>query len=265
MNLPTKVVENLTAPSGSIKIYRYKEPFMPNPEPYFGFQGVLLHDSVLPLIQCSVCGEWYGALTGPHLKTHKLDSTSYKEKFGLAKSTALINESLRERFIASALKTQNYKKVKNPKPFKKGHKQKKTYFGSSMETKNNNGTCPEQILDRLKKFKQKLGHQPSYHEAKKKFRGLTDSAVRTYGSWRNVCELLGWKVLKPGLSFGKFSWDKETLIKVLVMFKKEHKREPTGSDVRRGLIPAIPNFYHHFGKKGFAVAKEIAYGRQENI
>lgn len=40
-----KLLIHNEAPSGMVKMYRYKEPFMKNPEPYHGFQGVLLQDS----------------------------------------------------------------------------------------------------------------------------------------------------------------------------------------------------------------------------
>ena len=254
-----KYLVHNAAPSGMVKLYQYKEPFMKNPEPFHGFQGVLLHDSQDDVVQCSECGEWLTAIGGAHLKKRGLDARRYKKKFGLKQSTALINETLRAYRIGVGMKGSLNAEGVKPSHFKKGEdvRRIKRDYGIPMESRNEYGTCPEQILDKLRKLHDKLGRQPSYNEFNKTIPGIREAVKLTFGSWGNACRVLGWKVQKPGYSFGQFVWDKNKLLDILKIFKEKNDREPMYSDMKRGLIPGRSVFRTHFG--GFKIAKEIAY------
>ena len=89
------IMEYEEAPSGAIKLYNYKEPLM-DVENGHGYMGVLMHDAERDLIQCHVCGVWFSKLAN-HIKIHGFKNTAhYKKEFGLAPSTALVCEGLRE-------------------------------------------------------------------------------------------------------------------------------------------------------------------------
>lgn len=258
-----KIIPHKDAPSGVVKFYRYKEPFMKNPEPYFGFQGVLLHDAKEPLIQCSECGQWFKSLGWAHLKTHNLNARSYKTKFGLQQTTALINEEFRNELIKNGNIQKKF--LKGGKPFVKNDPRLKNRSKAPREMQNMAGTCPAQILEQMNKFKEKLGRQPSYNEFCKKHVSLINPIRKVYGSWANACKLLGWKVQPSHIGFNKFEWSAEKLIQAMRIFKETNGREPARSDERRGLIPNNSTYYRFFGKSGWTKAKDIAFNREQVI
>lgn len=56
--------------------------------------GAIISDG--ELIQCHVCGRWYGALV-THIRAHNLNAASYKDRFGLARGTSLLGPLAAER------------------------------------------------------------------------------------------------------------------------------------------------------------------------
>src|SRR3990167_11305295 len=109
-----KEIEYEEAPSGFIKLYKYKEPFMKFQEG-FGFEGVLAMDGNGDKIQCHLCGNWYEVL-GNHLhREHNMKASDYKRLVGLRQNTALISEKVREKMV-----TNGIERFKNLKPGFKG-------------------------------------------------------------------------------------------------------------------------------------------------
>ncbi len=252
------IMEYESAPSGAIKLYNYKEPFMPAKNGGFGFQGVLLHDAEEQLIQCHVCGEWFRSLSS-HIKLHGFPRTrDYKDEFGLAHDTALVCEETRNKYIVVATERAKAYKGKIPKTAGQGSR-----IGTkiSMEKRNNRGTCPLQLLDKLESIKNELGYQPSWSKTcdtvtlnGKPFsgRGLVSSLELVFGSWDNAISQLHWtgsdkKELRR--------WTKESLIQIYREFVKKNKRFPSDSDYRRGVLPS-PTSFNRYGV-GREKVKEI--------
>ena len=148
------ILEYDEAPSGYIMLYNYKEPLMQFDGGY-GFTGVLAHDPKRDLIQCHLCGNWFERLSNHLMKEHNMRCNQYKDYVGLNQKTALINESLRKKLIEHGQKNivgqKNFKK----NTYKRSEETKKkisiTRAKNVAEMQNINGTCPMQLIDRLKK------------------------------------------------------------------------------------------------------------------
>src|SRR6185436_14180348 len=143
-----KEMEFEEAPSGFVKLYNYKEPFMKF-DRGFGYEGVLLFDGKTDKIQCHFCGQWFSQL-GHHLhKEHNMLASEYKDEVGLLQTTALIGEELRAKLIQKNLG----KRLKNLRPGKKKtraekEKIRKTLKANALrrETQNRFGTSPLQLI-----------------------------------------------------------------------------------------------------------------------
>jgi hypothetical protein len=60
----------------------YKEPLRPI-EDGFGYMGTLATNDDRSLIQCHICGHYFGNLVMHVWSKHQMRSRAYKEKFGL--------------------------------------------------------------------------------------------------------------------------------------------------------------------------------------
>lgn len=231
-----KELEYPDAPSGYVTLYNYKEPFMKF-DKGFGYLGVLLFDGESDKIQCHICGDWFYAL-GSHLRwEHKMTASKYKELVGLRKRTALIGEKLRDSLIKNGLKIR----LKNLRPGGKQseetkNKIRKTLQENSFQTKNENGTCPEQLIDRLKKLADSVGRTPSIDDVPFK-----TTLKKTFGTYKNACELAGIpyndpiECLKRGNETIKIT--EEKAIKWIQEFYAKNNRIPKLSD--RGMMHTI--------------------------
>lgn len=246
------IVEYEDAPSGAIKLYNYKEPFMPVEKGY-GFMGVLMHDAEEQLIQCHLCGKWFRTLNN-HIATHGFANAShYKNEYGLSQSTALLCEDMRNRFIEVGKESIKIFKGKIPGGgFKKGNG-REAGSSKSLEKRNNRGTCPLQLLDKLDKIKNQIGHVPSFTEVHtlkelkgNKFSGagLTRSLDYVYGSWDNAVSQLHWTGVNK---LKKHVYTRQSLKESFKDFVKKNKRFPSESDCRRGTFPSKTVFNKHFG------------------
>lgn len=113
-NREKKEIEYEEAPSGNVTFYNYKEPLMKFEQGH-GFIGALVFDTESDKIQCHLCGEWFGHLPSHLAKEHNMRSAAYKDLVGLNQTTALINESMRAKMIASGLK-KRMKNLRNNTP-----------------------------------------------------------------------------------------------------------------------------------------------------
>lgn len=252
------VIEHEEAPSGAIKLYNYKEPFMPVPQGCYGYLGVLMHDAEADLIQCHICGEWLQTLNH-HINKHGLTAKSYKVEFGLSNSTALIADGLREEYIKRANKNPtNFKELQKGR-IKRG---RTAPDHLALESKNKKGSCPLQILDRLDWIKQKLGRVPSPSEIRKidKFEGVTFNGSgllklldKTYGSYENAIEQLNWSTVDIKRNH---KWTRKSLLEITEKFYKKHMRFASSSDMKRKLFPERNTFAQYGGYKQIKVEVE---------
>lgn len=254
-----KEIEYEDAPSGAVKLYKYKEPFMKYTEG-FGFRGVLLFDSISDKIQCHLCGKWFDSL-GRHLNVvHKIPAVEYKNKVGLSESTVLINEKTRLSLVASGLdkRLQNLRHQKVRKRSKAVRaKISATLKKMSMERRNVNGSCPEQILDRIRKTYDELGRE--FTTRHPKVEPLCRLGDVYYGTFRRACELAGVPLLKPGQNMKpkRSPYTEAELIKSIQLFKLNHKRNPSTSDCRRDFLASEDTYRRKFGSWENALKKAL--------
>lgn len=235
------------APSGFVNLYNYKEPFMKFESEFggFGYQGVLLFDGKTQKIQCHFCGEWLNYLPHHIKKEHNIKAAEYKKIVGLNKTSALISEKHRELLVEKGLKRFN-----NLRPGRKKTDDEKQKISASRkenqrESQNKSGTCPAQLIDRLRKLSETLGHPPTRREVP-----FIETLKLVYGSFNNAMRIAQLPTRKPG---GKVLYDEQTLLTILASFVTEYGREPSGSDFRRKLLPNKKLYIKNFGSMEKAI------------
>lgn len=256
MNKKIKEIEYEDAPSGFVKLYNYKEPFMKY-EGGFGYQGVLLFDGESDKVQCHMCGKWFEQLGGHLIREHNMYASDYKEMVGLFQTTALVSEKVREKLIANGKNSKNLKIGK-----KKSNAEKKKISNTLRKNadvrqrQNIVGTCPAQLLAKLQAEYQLLGQTPRdpkhANRVEKKYRkealesakrlGARETYVRVFGSWANACEMANIPLRKAGqtITVRKSVWTKERAIEWTTEFIDANGRVPMFKDVPS----ALSNRYH---------------------
>jgi len=247
--------------NATLVLVNYKEPLI-EVEKGFGYLGALRMTQDGTLMECHVCGQLYKDV-GRHVNNaHNITATQYREKFQLARTTALVSEAEREarkrrtvNFFASLTYDQKQKhrekSNKNLREFlkKRGAPNK---FKISLETKNKRGSCPDQIADQIRKCSDAIGHAPSKGEfmdwsGSTRYVGL---ARTTFGGWRKAVEYAGLKpkqkyVHPVGRTIRRRSEDE--LLELLSLFYQETGRVPTHTDFKRGLLPNAQIYKRKFG------------------
>lgn len=196
------------APSGSVTFYNYKEPLMKFDNGY-GYVGALVFDSETEKVQCHLCGDWLGQLPHHLHREHNMSASAYKDKVGLLQTTALISESMRAKLIASGLdkRLQNLR-AGGMKTQEQKDKIRKTLVenGEKPENMNKRGTCPAQLIDRLKKVYEREGENFLF----KKHINFDKTIIKTYGSIEEACRIAG----IPYRTSGKtLKWEKHAVSK----------------------------------------------------
>lgn len=220
-----KDMEYEDAPSGYVNLYNYKEPFM-NFESGFGYQGVLLFDGASDKVQCHFCGKWFLHLSG-HIGLHGLRVAEYKQEVGLSQTTALIGEKVRAKLIANGLE-QRKKNLIVPKTVSEETKKKisESLKKNVVEIQNKRGTCPLQLLDRLRKKYAELGRMPMESE----IQGYR-TIEKVYGSMKNACEAAGILYRKPGETI-MHTYTKEDAKEWIRAFVEVNERLPKLKDAK---------------------------------
>lgn len=253
----TKELENEEAPSGYVKLYNYKEPFMKF-SGGFGYQGVLMFDGESDKIQCHYCGNWFDYLA-PHLKKeHKMKASEYKEAVGLRQTTALISEKLREKLVANGLdkRLQNLRKMKGHKMSKESIAKRTATFKKGLrENQNTKGTCPAQLIARLQNEYQTLGITPVHSASSKKTTrakyspevlessrriGSVETYERVFGSWKNALEManIPYRISGQNIKY-HVKWTKEKAIDWLISFIDANSIEPKHKDMPKWMTSKI--------------------------
>lgn len=253
------------APSGYVKLYNYKEPLMKY-QKGDGFLGVLLYDGSSDKIQCHLCGGWFHNLSAHSRKEHAMSADEYKYEVGLLRSTALISEEIRKNYIKGndGRTIKSYAWLKHQTPEARAKRAKtigKMLKENRFENMNKHGTCPEQLIDRLIKLKEKLGRTPKRREV-----GFIKALLMIYGSYENACRIANVEYRKKGFSLNNLSqghrkgmrkWTNQDLLDRMRDFKKVHGREPSCSDFTRGLISGYGTYCAYFGS--YRNAKKEAF------
>lgn len=237
-----------------ITLHNYKEPLSPVKKG-FGYYGTISATIDGKYIQCHICGGLYENLGGHLRGKHQLLGREYKERFGLAFMSALVSENYRNENTKRSLlwwaslsekdkdkyKTKaraNYKTKKMPQP------------KQTLETLNKNGTCPAQLLEKIKEVAQTLGHTPS----KKEFIATTGTQryvhliYKTFGSWTTAVETTGRipKDKNHGRG-GNRKYTNDQLLDYLANFAQENGRVPSYTDFYRNLLPTLGVYERRWG------------------
>jgi len=252
MNKEKKELEYPDAPSGFVTLYNYKEPFMPFSNGY-GYEGVLLFDGQSDKIQCHFCGDWFEAM-GNHLhREHNMLASAYKEKVGLRQTTALVSETLRAKMIANGLD----KRLQNLRAGGKKTQEVKDKIRNTMknvvrETENETGTCPKQLIDRLKKLAAKLGRTPTERECHFK-----ESLQRVYGTFKEACLVAGieYRVSGKTINTRQSKYTKEMLVNWVRNYWINNKKFPK----RRFFTDKA--MYKVYLKQEKEINKEVLHGQ----
>lgn len=242
--------------SDLIPIDIYKDPLTENKEG-FGYLGCLMQTPEKDKLQCHICGELHGYLA-LHLRGHNITTKEYRKKFGLMHNTSLVSSTVAEKYLKRFLDFGENKLLEwrtkglakshaNPIKMKKGE-------GRSLEYKNKASSCPEQILQEIKTFADKIGRTPTIkdfilqHPQKRRY---VELARKTFGSWENALTKLGIVMTTSGRKENthhlQVAWDKETIIELLQDFTKENKRIPRWTDLLQGKLPDASSFRRYFG------------------
>lgn len=251
---------------GYLTLKHYKEPMRAIPKSEgFGYYGAVLGSLDGKYIQCHICGNLYGELL-PHVRmAHKVSNQEYREQFQLAGSTALVSEEQRELKKQRALEffksltpeqkeamkrkaRQNFLKWKE----ESGDKGFRAMVAHpiKLETKNKRGTCPDQLLDKIRQVKEKVGHTPTLREfiietGGQRYKHLI---FQTFGSWNNAVKMLGFTPNEnKGFKGERRVYKREELLEYLRIFAEENRTVPTATDSKRGWIPDLYVYKRHFG------------------
>lgn len=232
----------------------YKEP-LKKVEDGFGYYGTVTTTKDGSGIQCHLCGKFFTFLPGHLFAAHKIKGKEYKERFDLARETALCSDNHREKMrkmMAELVSTwtPEYRQEIQERCTAALAKNPHTGFSLRLETKNKRGTCPDQLLDKLRECAQALGKSPS----KKEFIRWCNSQryvhkiFDTFESWSDAKRQAG-----LGLSENKnrpkteYKYSKEKLIEDLKRFYKETGEIPTYTDFSADGLPSYGAYIREFG------------------
>jgi hypothetical protein len=223
----------------------YKEPLTKVTEG-FGYYGTIAYDKTQNYTQCHICGNFFENL-GMHVnKKHDKTAADYRREFGLPVTLSLRAPKAKTYQWETWQKLDKKQREKKFQQLAEARTQgmPAAISRKSLYSKNLEGRCPEQLLDKIVTLKHKLGHTPSSTEFVKEYgSGFLGSIKLTFGTWNEAVILLGMSPRKAG---GEREYDKENLLDMLRNFYKDKGREPMSSD-NAGLLPSRQTYSRHFG------------------
>lgn len=238
----------------------YKEPLLEIPKKEgFGYYGTLLGTEDGQHIQCHTCGELFQDLT-VHLRfTHRTTNQEYREKYQLNRTTSLISENMREKrkqttlaWLESLTKEQivEYRNKSKTALLKWRKNNPEMPWTKRLESMNKVGSCPDQVLEKIKEIKEQLGKVPTLQEfvvatGGQRYKHLI---FKFYGSWNNALKLLKYKTRPSyGIGIRGKSYQKEELLEYMKLFVKENNKIPTFTDFKAGMLPDYQVYARKFG------------------
>lgn len=224
----------------------YKEPLTAVPHG-FGFMGTLAKTEDGELIQCHICGNLYAQLGIHAAMKHGVKVAEYKEEFQLAGRTTLVSPAQRERAIKVANEAPEALKalrLANLAAAREIGSHGATWTGKSLEQKNKEGICPDQLLQKIQDLAAVLGRAPSLREFRNHYKGLVHVTYNTFGSWKTAVRLAG---LKPARVGRAPFYTGDDLLEMIRRFHKEYDRRPSSADLRAGLLPSAWTYTSYFG------------------
>lgn len=249
-----------------LTLHNYKEPLTPVSDGY-GYFGTIKSTNDGKYIQCHICGKLYANLGGHLYRTHKISGHSYKERFGLKFTSQLISEQ--ERMHLKTKTIEYLKSLTEEQKEEYAKKQREVYYKygvakrnrhkntkEKLEQKNEKGTCPDQILDKIREVAKSLGRTPSkrdfiVHEKSQRYVHLV---YKTFGSWPKAIDAAGLK-RNGNLLEVKEEYDNITLLDNLRDFVVRTGELPSKSDFKREILPPLPIYIEKFGSLQLAFSE----------
>jgi len=168
-------------------IQKTMPPYLPVMAGYYGYQGVVLHDTLLDRIQCHICGKWFKCLSA-HLRLHDIDHITYKDRFGLYRSEPLAR--LKTLKVWSEMNTgkKQSRNLDGKRIFLDKEIQKTSIPSRSKDQwKNKFGTCEAQLKFRLEQaIKHNNNQLPDW--TTNEGQNLKRLFVNRFGSWEKGLE-----------------------------------------------------------------------------
>jgi predicted transcriptional regulator len=262
-----------------LTLKHYKEPLLKvekrNGHGYYGAISITMDGEKM---QCHVCGDLFSSVQAHAWQRHNLTADQYREKYKLAHETGLISEAERDRRKFKTLewlgkqteedKAEFLQKAKERyQAYLRNKRGKRIQPKITLETKNKRGTCPDQLLAKIKECKKALGEVPSKIQfieycGSQRFVHLI---YKTYGSWSNALKMLGMQPKQSKIEENqtKPRYTNEELLEYITIFFQENGKVPTYTDCKRGLLPSYDIYERRFGS--FPKAREIAGLEPEDL
>lgn len=253
--------KTITYKNNLLTFKNYKEPLLQIPKKEgFGFYGTLLITTDNQYVQCHICGELFQELSAHVLHGHKINVKEYREKFKLAYKTPLISESLRMKrkmlsleYFKSLTEEERVEMKEKARigflEWKKGEPLRNQPL-QTLETKNKRGTCPDQLLDKIKKVKEKLGKVPTLAEfvvecGSQRYKHLI---FKVFGSWNNALKMLKYELNPRPVDVKRVhAYTREQLIEYMQLFTRENNKIPSFTDFKAHLLPDYAVYKRVFG------------------
>lgn len=236
----------------------YKEPLDEIPKDRgYGYYGVLLGTIDGEYVQCHACGELFKELPHHFKKKHNMDVEEYKKEYCLSPNTALVSEDERnrrkDRFLLwlqtlTEEEKRDYRIFQRNKLKKASKKRGKFQPKLTLETMNKRGSCPTQLLQKIKDVSEKIGRTPSKNEFIDNTGGqrYVHLIYKIYGSWEKAVKLAG-LMPKERIKNGYKKYSDDELLEYLKLFAIENNKIPTYTDFARGLLPTYETYIRRFG------------------
>lgn len=244
--LEARVKRGLVLPPTTEAVYiGYKDPLRPV-EGGYGYHGVVSTDKTNTFMQCHMCGNFFKHL-GIHIsRFHKCSCAAYRREYGIASSTSLVSPKMRDILVLASDSVSPEVKAKRLIELEKGREINHSSLGrgKSLEQKNKEGRCPDQLIDKIQRLATLLGRTPTNSEFRLHYGGYLNSIYLTYGSWNNAVRVAK---LTPGRT-GRFpTYTKKRLVSILQDFYRVNGRRPSFSDMRNAYMPSQWTFTKYFG------------------
>jgi hypothetical protein len=236
-----------------LTLHNYKEP-LTKIEGGHGYYGTITATVDGKYIQCHICGDLFENL-GNHLRhDHKTNGKEYKERFGLAFMSALVSETYRLKQKKRSVKwwhnLSDEEKSRRKEMARRNRRKNNKQPRQQLETKNKRGTCPDQLLEKIREVADKLGRTPSKRDFIKACgtQRYVHLIYKTFGSWSGAVDMAGYRPLNNKVGKGGYrKYEDEELLAYLANFAEEHKEIPSYSDFFRGDLPSLGVYERRWG------------------
>lgn len=237
-------------PDTEANLRPYKEPLLPV-EGGFGFYGAIAQNKEKTHIQCHICGFFFPSVGAHANKIHGVDGKEYRETYQLSRTTSLASDTVQAVYRAATLNQAEATKEKRVALFKsmsrEFRQQQQHGTKKSLERKNKEGRCPDQLIDKIVRLAEKIKRTPRKRDFIAEYgEGFWHSVYDTYGGWNNAVRIAGMQPSNVGGAH-RVTYDYETVVDLVREFYRVEGRVPRATDIGKGIIPSKQVIRRLFG------------------